>query len=252
MSERDACEGLEKGTGCIQCSWMSPTVVHKYCGDCFARLQAAAEIRAPRSEVESLRFWSESVAVCQGHTDEVLGENCLVCEVERLRSEVAAEREVRAALSRVIERAEAEVALLKRSLAMLGEPECERIEGVAWQDGDRFCPCDPEHQRSWVFVPLCDHDAGPSENERRAVLLLPDEAQAAPGRIAADGTWQGDAHSDEKLVGISTCPVCESPALSRCTKCGEEFWTYWQSMAQSRSLNRVGASGRVMGYAATR
>jgi hypothetical protein len=46
---------------------------------------ARNEIKDQRAEIERLRHYNESVAVCEKHTPDVTNGDCLVCEIERLR-----------------------------------------------------------------------------------------------------------------------------------------------------------------------
>lgn len=61
------------------------------------------------------------------------------------------------------------------------EQEPVGIEGVAFQDGDAFCPEGRgECQKSWTFVPECEHAAASKmvgREETRATLVLATSTQ---------------------------------------------------------------------------
>ena len=55
-----------------------------------SRENSCAECAALRAENKRLRAVNESVAVCMNHTDEVIGEGCLVCETKEATTRLAA------------------------------------------------------------------------------------------------------------------------------------------------------------------
>lgn len=63
--------------------------------------------------------------------------------------------------------------------ALRSMPEGERIEGIAWKDGDAFCTgalTGKRCQESYVFVPHCEHETKEeyhiSEEERSCTLII--------------------------------------------------------------------------------
>ena len=68
---------------------------------------------------------------------------------------------------------------IREAARRLREMDGERIEGVAWLDGDSFCPGDDGNggcQKSHMFVPHCEHESREDYrldgNERFATLIL--------------------------------------------------------------------------------
>jgi hypothetical protein len=59
-----------------------------------AATEAADEIERLQAEVNTLEFWNYQVRVCKDHTEEIVGEGCAICDLEKQQAVVDAAREV--------------------------------------------------------------------------------------------------------------------------------------------------------------
>lgn len=118
----DIVERLERETFVVNTS-RTRSVLH----------DSADEITRLRAEVAEVRYWNEAVAVCKDHVDFIVSVDpgdCVICDNDRLRSQLA---EAREALNRMVAMAEVEVetrTFSKLSLRILNDARAtlERIK----------------------------------------------------------------------------------------------------------------------------